>query len=389
MWCGAFCRLVVFRRRALTPTAVGAAQLYEVTVPQSGGNTTSTFALLHVWGTAFEKGEAQGLLYGDRLMPFLSDVWSYLEQQVEQGVTSFVTLPKWLQKLIADVGLDVALDATEWASKAYTGAYIYDELKGLCSVVADPSCYRTAVRVHMLAGLTQGHCSLFGAWGKAAANGHTLQLRALDWNMDGPFRNYPSVTVYHASAANENSFALVGMVGFIGGLTGMSDKQLGISEIGVSYPDATFGSQSRFGLPFIFLLRDILQLRLSAVCFRSRLTGGRGSVVLLTRRFDQTVDDAISRMADTQRTCDLILAVGDGNVSDVDPFVCLFVFKHNRSTQLGEVRGFQYSDSVLNVFDDRNMRPTNDTWHFRIPEMVYWGMDWCVAAVVARAPSSV
>lgn len=42
----------------------------------------------------------------------------------------------------------------------------------------------------------------------------------------------------------------------------MSDQQLGISEIGVSYPDASFGSQSRIGVPFIFVLRDILQFRL-------------------------------------------------------------------------------------------------------------------------------
>ena len=42
------------------------------------------------------------------------------------------------------------------------------------------------------------------------------------------------MTVYHANDVNENSFVTVGMVGFVGGLTGMSDKALGISEIGVS-----------------------------------------------------------------------------------------------------------------------------------------------------------
>ena len=42
--------------------------------------------------------------------------------------------------------------------------------------------------------------------------------------------------------------------------------------------------------------------------------------------------------------------------------------------QLGYVRGIEYSDSVLDVMDDYNMRPTNDTWHFKIPEMVYWGV---------------
>jgi hypothetical protein len=39
------------------------------------------------------------------------------------------------------------------------------------------------VRVHMIAGLTQGKCSCVGLWGKALAAGSVkaMQLRALDW----------------------------------------------------------------------------------------------------------------------------------------------------------------------------------------------------------------
>lgn len=56
----------------------------------------------------------------------------------------------------------------------------------------------------------------------------------------------------------------------------MNDKKLAISEIGVSFPDPSFGrcvfdlfpvskilpspsSESRIGVPFIFMLREILQ----------------------------------------------------------------------------------------------------------------------------------
>jgi len=287
--------------------------------------------VLHLWGTPYEKGQAQGLLLANILPTFLNDVWSYLETVVEKGLNQFITLPLWLELLIADIGLDLALDATELAARPFSGDYFYEELKGLCDAVGTKDCYKTAVRVHMIAGLTQGHCSLFGSWGAASYNGHTLQSRQLDWNMDGPFRNYPLVSVYHSNGPTENDFVLVGMTGFVGALTGMSDHQLGISEIGVSYPDDSFGDQSRIGIPFIFMLRDILQ-------------------------FDHTVDDAISRMADQTRTCDLILAVGDGN--------------------LGYVRAIQYSYSVVNVMDDLNMRPVNSTWHFRVPESVYYGMDW-------------
>jgi len=193
--------------------------------------------------------------------------------------------------------------------------------------------YTTVIYVHMIAGLTQGHCSMIGAWGDALdpkSPTKLLQLRALDWDMDGPFRNYPALTVYHPNPGEGNTFALVGMTGFIGGLTGISDKQLGISEIGVAFPDESFGDQSRVGYPFIFLLRDILQ-------------------------WDLTVDDATNRMANAKRTCDLILGVGDG--------------------KMGEFRGYEYSSSVLKVFNDVNMMPLAD-WHPRINNTVYWGMDW-------------
>jgi len=238
------------------------------------------------------------------------------------------------QLLIAEMGLDAALDLTYDLSKAYTGPYFFEELQGLSD--GSGVSYKLLVRVHMIAGLTQGKCSMFGAWADAldpTSSTKLLQLRALDWDMDGPFRNQSSITVYHPNGDNSNghSFVNVGFPGFIGGLTGVSSTQLAISEIGVSYPDPSFGSESRIGVPFIFTLRDILQ-------------------------FDLTVDDATNRLINQKRTCDLILGVGDG--------------------KLGEFRGYQYSSSVLNVFDDENLMPYNQTWHPRIPNVVYWGMDW-------------
>jgi len=183
----------------------------------------------------------------------------------------------------------------------------------------------------MIASLTQGKCSMFGSWGDALdpkSPAKLLQLRALDWDMNGPFRDMPAITVYHPD--NGNSFLMVGMAGFMTALTGFSDKQLGISQIGVAYPDASFGTESRLGYPFLFLLRDILQ-------------------------WDLTVDDSTSRMANAKRTCDLIMGVGDG--------------------KMVQFRGYEYSSSVLNVFDDKNLQPLAD-WHPRINNTVYWGMDW-------------
>ncbi len=145
----------------------------------------------------------------------------------------------------------------------------------------------------------------------------------------GPFRDYSQITVYHPSEGNGHGFVNVGYTAFIGGLTGMSAAKLGISEIGAAFADASFGEMSRMGVPFVFLLRDILQ-------------------------FDYTIDDAINRMINSRRTCDLMLGVGDG--------------------KLNEFRGFQYSYSVLNIFNDLNLKPDNSTWHPKIKDIVYWGM---------------
>lgn len=306
-------------------------KLYHVNVPNQGGSTASAFYVIHVWGTPYERGHAHGALFPDgTVRHFIQDVWQYLANQVENAIEGY--LPAWLAELVATLGLDAALDFTEWATKEYTNPTFYDEMRGIAD--ASGVDYQTLVRVHMIAGLTQGKCSMVGAWGGAldpSGNASLIQLRALDWDMDGPFRDFSAMTVHHPESGDGHAFVTVGMVGFIGGLTGMSATQLGISEIGVAYPDATFGTESRVGYPFIFLLRDILQ-------------------------YDITIDDAINRMANAKRTCDLILGVGDG--------------------KMNEFRAFQYSSSVLNIMDDRNQQPLNATWHPRIPNVVYYGMDW-------------
>jgi len=283
--------------------------------------------LVHVWGTPYQMGYAQGQLLKSTASNFISQTWTYLESQVDQFLGD---LPVYLQNLIADFGLDVALDFTYEATYNYTPPHFYQELQGLAD--ASGASYDELLKVHMVAGLTQGACSAFGAWGDALAEGYDLlQLRALDWNMDGPFKNFPSMTVYHPNEGDGHPFVNIGMQGFIGGLTGAS-ANLAISEIGVGYPDSTFGSESRFGIPFIFLLRDIIQ-------------------------YDECLDDASNRMINSPRTCNLILGVGDGN--------------------LKQFRGYEYSYSVLDIINDQNLRPDyNQTWHPRIEDVVYWGMDW-------------
>ena len=156
---------------------------------------------------------------------------------------------------------------------------------------------------------------MYGAWDTATEGGKRLQLRALDWDTGGPFQDFPQVTVYHASSSDPSlghSFANVGWTGWLGSITGMSSENVAISEIGVSFPDSTFGKESRFGVPFTFLLRDILQ-------------------------FDSSLSSAITRISKAKRTCDLILGVGSGGEpSNTSPF-----------------RGIQYSHDVVSIQNTR------------------------------------
>ena len=98
----------------------------------------------------------------------------------------------------------------------------------------------------------------------------------------------------------------------------------------MSFSDESFGSESRIGVPFTFLLRDVLQ-------------------------WDSSLDDSVNRMVNSKRTCNLILGVGDG--------------------KLPAFRSVQYSGSIVRFFDDKNMQPVYD-WHPRMENVVYYGMDW-------------
>ena len=138
----------------------------------------------------------------------------------------------------------------------------------------------------------------------------------------------------------------------------MSAQQLSIHEIGVSFPDDTFGAESASGIPFTYLLRDILRTchtvqrtqrfrREFHSSFRSHSRAFRFA------EFDATQLDGLSRLASANRTCHLILGVGGG--------------KEKRFNSV------QYGHDVCHFIDDKNFIPVAE-WHQPIENMVYFGM---------------
>jgi hypothetical protein len=146
--------------------------------------------VLHLYGSPYEMGFAHGSLLRDEVRHMVNATWGYFVEQVDAGI-SF--LPPWLADLIATAGLDVALDLLRDLTKPFTNPSVYDEMRGLAD--ASGTDYDTIARVHLIGELTQGSCSMYGAWGPATAGGKTLSLRALDWDVDGPMKDFPSLIV--------------------------------------------------------------------------------------------------------------------------------------------------------------------------------------------------
>jgi hypothetical protein len=277
-------------------------------------------------------GYAHGVLVRAEAKAKMDGMWEDMESQIEKVLKK---LPAWVQKLIAELGLTAALDATWDLVKHWVGNYFVEEMHGLAD--ATGLSYLKLRNIHLIGSLTQGKCSMYGAWGDAiaevtkATGTNLMQVRALDWDTSDAALMYPAIIVYHPESGNGHAFLNIGWAGWIGAVSGMSSMQLAISEIGIAYPGNDFGNESRHGYPFTFMLRDILQ-------------------------FDDSLGTALARVGGANRTCDLLFGVGSGKQS--------------------RFRGMAVSASVFNVYDDTNLEPLLNGSHPRIKDVVYWGMDW-------------
>lgn len=197
------------------------AKLYTV------GDGDDKISVVHLWGSPYERGFAHGTIMKQDVKNMIDSVWEYIVEQVESAING--TLKKFPAKVVdflATEGLDGAFFGTYELTKKYTGGYFYEEMRGMAD--ASGADYHKILGIHMIGEVTKGSCSMFGAWGTATAStGSLLQLRALDWDVDGPFKNFPQITVYHAANFTEgNSFANVGWTGWVGSITGINDKRM-------------------------------------------------------------------------------------------------------------------------------------------------------------------
>ena len=74
------------------------------------------------------------------------------------------------------------------------------------------------------------------------------------------------------------------------------------------------------------------------------------SVVRNILQHTTTLDDAVKSVEDAERTCNLIVGVGDGKAK--------------------MVKGIEYSGHVAVPYNDKNQLPVNGTWHPVVENMV-------------------
>jgi hypothetical protein len=308
------------------------ASLYQM------GEGPSAYPVVHVYGNAYEVGFAQGSIQKEYMRKFVSSTYDYFLDLALDELPG--PLPTIIQEKIILLGLNGALDWCAEVTAPFTPQEFYDELQGC----ADGSGvdYQTLLRLNMFAEITKASCSFFGAWGAATSDsegtGHVYQLRALDYDTEGPFKDYPQVTVYHPTEEGASPFANIGWPGSIGVLSGFNSHRMGISEIGASYADDSFGQGTENtppekvkGEPWMFVLRDVL-------------------------KYQTSMDDGIKYIEEANRTCNLIIGLGDG--------------------EAGIVNGIEYSGYVAVFYNDTTLLSANDIWYWQIEGVVYNGMDW-------------
>ncbi len=270
------------------------------------GEGDEQIRLLFVWGDPEDRGEAHGEL---------------LHEEVSNHTGRLIRL------MTQDMKVPVEeLDKVFEATRRHTPQYFMEELEGLANGAGLP--LQEVVRANLIGERSEWHCSLFGAWGKAtAADGHVYQLRALDYAVRAEIQQYPTIVVHVPDKGHP--FANIGWAGIVGAVSGISSARIALSEIGDDYDEK---NDTFDGMPFVYMLRDILQ-------------------------FDESLDAAIERVRRTPRTSSLMYGIGDG--------------------EYGQVRALQTSRTLCNVYNPDNLEPLLPT-HPRIPDIVYWGMSWNV-----------
>jgi hypothetical protein len=217
--------------------------------------------VLHVWGTPFEMGYAQGRILG----PEIRDLFAGY-------ILEFV--PPLVFEVAADL-MPKLFDLDMEYRQEIEGLLAGMEDGGVSTFIDGLGRYLTLwdiLAANSLADLRGMACSSISAWGEATEGDPTLAgrlalTRNLDWTLSGPDRTLLArstvVTAYSPSDPERQEVVSVTFPGFIGCLSCMNE-----SGVVATQNQAHFGSSMLFGLdwdgpfqPINLVLRAALEKR--------------------------------------------------------------------------------------------------------------------------------
>lgn len=187
-------------------------------------------------GTAYEMGYQHGTLLQDEVHGMVSRVLGYF-----RGYLKIPFLNSWLASQW--------LERSWWPSMPFIPEEYLEELRGLADASGVPLI--ELYRLHAVPDRTYS-CANFVAWGPATSDRRLIHGRNLDWNIKIGIQDF--ATVFVVRQEGKGAFINIGWAGMIGVLTGISDAQISIGQIGAETKDT-----SKKGMPMVFIMRRVLE----------------------------------------------------------------------------------------------------------------------------------
>ncbi|NOY37363.1 MAG: hypothetical protein GXO83_07275 [Chlorobi bacterium] len=200
----------------------------------TAGTGTDELKIAVVKGTPYEMGHQLGVLLKDDIDSCLSGFLSYAQKEAPE--------------IYSNEQLDMAWET----NLPHIDSRVVEEMKGM----ADGSGIdlKLIQRSHMIPVISSYACSGVAVWGKNTENGHTYQIRNLDFTMGAGLQDHPLVVIYVPD--NGSPHANVTFAGYIGSHTGMNANHLVFGEKGQS-PMSEYPYNIN-GVHFSFLFRTLM-----------------------------------------------------------------------------------------------------------------------------------
>ena len=233
------------------------------------GEGADAITVLHLYGTPYEMGYAHGKLATKEVQAFYNTAGKMMQAGVGMTTEKLDEIWKQMEPFIADRHKE--------------------EMRGLAE--GSGLELKQVQHMHVIPDISEFHCTFFAAWGKATADQHLHQIRALDYATEAHIQDHPALLVYHPD--DGIPFVNVGWCGFIGLVTGINAQKIAVSEIGESFGD---DHETLAAEPMIFTMRR--------VCEEAR-----------------TLEEAVNVFANAKRSTSFLYCVGDGKINQARALV--------------------------------------------------------------------